>query len=62
MRIQRYFALGLAWLSLAPYALSQPPGQDARALAAASGSGHRPGSLHGSHSGGMGSGAGGSVR
>jgi hypothetical protein len=34
MRIQRYFALGLAWLSLAPWALSQPPGQDARALAA----------------------------
>jgi hypothetical protein len=34
MRIQRYFALGFACLSLAPWALSQPPGQDARALAA----------------------------
>ena len=34
MRIQRYFVLGLAWLSLAPCAFSQPPGQDARALAA----------------------------
>jgi hypothetical protein len=34
MSIQHYFALGLAWLSLAPCALSQPPGQDARALAA----------------------------
>lgn len=34
MRIQRYFALGFAWLSLAPCAFSQPPGQDARALTA----------------------------
>jgi hypothetical protein len=34
MRIQRYFALGLAWLSLAPCAFSQPPKQDDRALAA----------------------------
>ncbi len=34
MKIQRYFVLGLAWLSLAPCAFSQPPGQDARALAA----------------------------
>jgi hypothetical protein len=34
MKIQRYFALGLAWLCLAPLAFSQPPGQDARALAA----------------------------
>jgi hypothetical protein len=32
MKIQRYFVFGLAWLSVAPYALSQPPGQDARAL------------------------------
>lgn len=34
MTLLRYFALGLAWLSLAPCALAQPPGQDARALVA----------------------------
>ncbi len=34
MRIQRYLALGLAWLSLAPCAFSETPGEDARALAA----------------------------
>ena len=34
MTIPRYLALGLAWLSLAPCAVSQPPVQDARALAA----------------------------
>ena len=34
MTISRYLALGLAWLSLAPCTFSQPPGQDARALAA----------------------------
>jgi hypothetical protein len=34
MTIQRYFALGLAWLSLTPCAFTQPPGQDANALAA----------------------------
>ena len=34
MTIQRYFVLGLAWLSLAPCAFSQPAGQDARALTA----------------------------
>jgi hypothetical protein len=33
MRFSNYFALGFAWLSLAPFAFSQPPGQDARALA-----------------------------
>ena len=32
MTIQRYFALALALLSLAPCAFSQPPGQDLRAL------------------------------
>jgi hypothetical protein len=34
MRIQGYFAVGLAWLSLAPCAFSQPSGRDDRALAA----------------------------
>ncbi len=34
MKIQLYIALGLAWLSLAPCVLSQPLGEDARALAA----------------------------
>jgi hypothetical protein len=34
MRIQRYFVLGLAWISLSLCAFSQPPGQDGRALAA----------------------------
>jgi len=33
MTIQGYLAVGLAWLSLAPCAFSQPPGQDTRALA-----------------------------
>ncbi|HWR52875.1 MAG TPA: hypothetical protein VN428_17325 [Bryobacteraceae bacterium] len=34
MTIRSYFALGLAWLGLAPWAFSQAPGKDARALAA----------------------------
>lgn len=34
MRIHSYLALGLAWLSLAPCAYSQPPGQETRSLAA----------------------------
>lgn len=34
MRIRRYFALALACLSLATSAFSQPPGQEARSLAA----------------------------
>jgi hypothetical protein len=34
MRIQYCFALGLAWLSLAPGAFPQPPGKDERTLAA----------------------------
>jgi hypothetical protein len=34
MKMQLYFALGLAWLGLAPCAFSQLPKQDARALAA----------------------------
>jgi hypothetical protein len=32
MKIRRYLVLGLTWLSLAPYAFSQPPGQDPNAL------------------------------
>ena len=32
MTIQRYFVLGLAWLSLAPSAFSQPAGRDPNAL------------------------------
>ena len=34
MKMQRYFALGWAWFTLAPCTFSQPPGQDARALTA----------------------------
>lgn len=34
MRTHSYLALGLAWLTLAPCAFSQPPGQDARSLVA----------------------------
>lgn len=34
MRVQHYLMLGLAWLCLAPWALSQPPGKDTRALTA----------------------------
>ena len=34
MKVQHYLMLGLAWLCLAPWALSQPPAKDARSLAA----------------------------
>jgi hypothetical protein len=34
MKVLSYLALGLAWLSLAPCALAQPPGKGERALAA----------------------------